>query len=394
MTNETYNRDDRARRHPEEELEKRHTKRSPFEVDYARIVFSEAFRILQGKTQVFTAGRSVRYRTRLTHSIEVAQLARGLSRETPGPFRPDEDLVAAICVSHDIGHPPLGHAGERALNVAAQVAGGFDANAQNLRVVDLLECKHPKGGLNLTRATLDGLVKYAGGKARVFGDDAELLDWIKQGHTGMSLEAELADWADTAAYCVADIEDASRLGVLDTSKLYPIGARICDELCAREICDDGFKSLLDIALTIPKCRDFSNDKQASRELKEWTSATLHFCLLNGCEIRLRDEDADSMRYKYEFYIPRRNRTAARFLRRIAEELVYRSDESRLIEGQLEAKMIRVFKSLQAELGERSVGSDVGREVCDTISCMSDEELLDCLDQLPEVRSSGNESCRG
>ncbi len=116
MNTPAYSSADRERRHSERDLDRRHSKRSPFEIDYARIVYSEAFRVLQGKTQVFTAGRSVKYRTRLTHSIEVAQLARGLCRETPGPFSPDEELVAAICVAHDIGHPPLGHTGERILN--------------------------------------------------------------------------------------------------------------------------------------------------------------------------------------------------------------------------------------------------------------------------------------
>jgi dGTPase len=315
----------------------------------------------------------------------VAQLARGLCRETPGPFSPDEDLVVAICVAHDIGHPPLGHTGERILNRLAGGDGGFDANAQNLRVLDSLECKHVEGGLNLTRATLDGLIKVGKGGPRVYSTDVALLNWIKLGHMGVSLEAQISDWADTAAYCIADIEDASRLGILDTSKLRSIAGCISGEVCGENGSKDDQQSLLELAAEIPESQNFSKDEQASRSLKEWTSATLHFRLLRGCEIRVRDESADSIRYKYEFHIPERNRIVAAFLRRISEVLVYRRDEVIVTEIRLEAEMKKLYDSLRASLsGSTSLlNSSVTRAVCDEIAAMSDEELFQSISVLAD-----------
>jgi dGTPase len=293
--------------------------------------------------------------------------------------------VAAICVAHDIGHPPLGHTGERILNRLAGGDGGFDANAQNLRVLDSLECKHVEGGLNLTRATLDGLIKVGKSGPRVYSTDVALLNWIKLGHMAVSLEAQISDWADTAAYCVADIEDASRLGMLDTSKVRSIAGNICNHVCAENVSGGDYQSLLELAAAIPGSRDFAKDEHASRALKEWTSATLHFRLLRGCEIRARDESAESMRYKYEFHIPQRNHIVAAFLRRISEVLVYRSDKAREAEDRLETGVKKLFDSLRASLSgsTSSPNSSVTRAVCDRIAAMSDEELLQSISVLAD-----------
>ncbi len=236
-------------------------------------------------------------------------------------------------------------------------------------MLDSLECKHVEGGLNLTRATLDGLIKVGKHGPRVYSTDAALLDWIKQGHVGISLEAQISDWADTAAYCVADIEDASRLDMLDMSKLHCIAESICNHVCAESGSGDDHQSLLELAAEIPGSRDFAKDEHASRALKEWTSATLHFRLLRGCEIRVRDECADSMRYKYEFHIPQRNRIVAAFLRRISEVLVYRSDEAREAEDRLEVEMKKLFDSLRTSLSESALSSNssVTRAVCDQMA---------------------------
>src|SRR5947207_1767905 len=164
--------------------------RNDFEVDKGRIVHSAAFRRLQGKTQVLGVGERDFYRTRLTHSLEVAQLGRGMCAELKGEFRPDQDLVETICLAHDIGHPPFGHLGEEFLHRVMHKYGGFGANPQNLRVVTFLEVKFNDGGLDLTRATLDGLVKYPNifnpGSDKMtckftYSEDKELLFWIKKG---------------------------------------------------------------------------------------------------------------------------------------------------------------------------------------------------------------------
>ena len=145
----------RGRLHPEPEA----PTRSPWQRDRDRIIHSSAFRKLQYKTQVFVNHEGDFYRTRLTHSIEVAQIARSIARA----LGLDEDLTEALALAHDLGHPPFGHAGEEALNLAMKPFGGFDHNAQCLRVVTLLESRYAGwDGLNLTWETLEGLAKHNG----------------------------------------------------------------------------------------------------------------------------------------------------------------------------------------------------------------------------------------
>src|ERR1700722_14008602 len=145
----------RGRLHPEPEAETR----SPWQRDRDRIIHSSAFRKLQYKTQVFVNHEGDFYRTRLTHSIEVAQIARSVARE----LALDEDLTEALALAHDLGHPPFGHSGEEALSAAMKPFGGFDHNAQSLRVVTLLESRYTAfDGLNLTWETLEGLAKHNG----------------------------------------------------------------------------------------------------------------------------------------------------------------------------------------------------------------------------------------
>ena len=135
------------------------TSRSPYARDRDRILHAMAFRRLNYKTQVFIYHEGDHYRSRLTHSLEVAQIARAIART----LRVDEDLTEALALAHDLGHPPFGHAGERALDAAMSGAGGFDHNAQSLRVVTALEKKYAGfDGLNLSWETLEGLVKHNG----------------------------------------------------------------------------------------------------------------------------------------------------------------------------------------------------------------------------------------
>lgn len=206
--------------------------RDPFEVDRARIVHASAFRRLQGKTQIFGVGEGDFFRTRLTHSMEVAQIGKGLAlflnrrpelRDAPL----STELVEAACLAHDLGHPPFGHNGEHALQELMHAHGGFEGNAQNLRILTRLEIKRGGHGLNLTRATLEAVLKYLqpysarkaargdgpGTAAAVekcfYDDDAETVAWIRNGaaHAHRSLEAEIMEWADDIAYSVHDLED-------------------------------------------------------------------------------------------------------------------------------------------------------------------------------------------
>src|SRR3954454_489678 len=195
--------------------------RSSFRRDCDRVIHSTAFRRLKHKTQVFVFHEGDHYRTRLTHSLEVAQIARALARQ----FGLDEDLTETLALAHDLGHPPFGHAGERALNRCMADHGGFDHNAQTLRIVTSFEQRYPDfDGLNLTWESLEGIVKHNGplqapipwGIAEFnAGFDLELSSYA-------SLEAQVAALADDIAYDAHDIDDGLRAGLFTVDDLAEI----------------------------------------------------------------------------------------------------------------------------------------------------------------------------
>ena len=199
--------------------------RTPFQRDRDRIVHATAFRRLTHKTQVFLFHEGDHYRTRLTHTIEVAQIARAIARL----LKLDEDLTEALALAHDLGHPPFGHAGERALDRAMAAYGGFDHNAQSLKVVTRLERKYAAfDGLNLSFETLEGLVKHNGpltgpmanearpGEHRILRAEIERAGLTKalRPDAFASAEAQAAAVADDIAYVNHDIDDALRAGLL------------------------------------------------------------------------------------------------------------------------------------------------------------------------------------
>lgn len=207
----------RGRRHPEPPAEGR----SAFQRDRDRIVHSAAFRRLEYKTQVFVNHEGDLFRTRLTHSLEVAQIGRAIARR----LRLNEDLVEAVALAHDLGHTPFGHAGQDALNDCMKPHGGFEHNLQSLRVVDELEERYGAfDGLNLSFETREGILKHCSlENARRLGELGER--FINRRQPG--LEAQIANVADEIAYSNHDIDDGLRSGLLELSQLesIPIFAR-------------------------------------------------------------------------------------------------------------------------------------------------------------------------
>lgn len=207
----------RGRLHAEVEC----TTRSPFQRDRDRVLHSTPFRRLTHKTQVFIYHEGDHYRTRLTHSLEVAQIARTVARQ----LRLDEDLAEVLALAHDLGHSPFGHAGERALDAAMRAHGGFDHNAQSLRVVTRLERKYLQfDGLNLTWETLEGLAKHNGPLTAKDHAVAKVVQRLGArddlGPTDQaSAEAQVASLADDIAYVTHDIDDALRAGLLQLGAL-------------------------------------------------------------------------------------------------------------------------------------------------------------------------------
>ena len=213
--------------------------RSGFRRDCDRIIHATAFRRLKHKTQVFVFDEGDHYRTRLTHTLEVAQVARALARR----LRLDEDLAEALALAHDLGHPPFGHAGERALDTCLSAFGGFDHNAQTLRVVTALERRYPEfDGLNLTWETLEGLVKHNGPLTdragvplehyRRHGVPASILDYCVSQDLQLwsfaSAEAQVAAVADDIAYDAHDIDDGLRAKLFELEEIsaVPLPGRV------------------------------------------------------------------------------------------------------------------------------------------------------------------------
>jgi dGTPase len=220
--------------------------RSPFRRDCDRVIHSTAFRRLKHKTQVFVFHEGDHYRTRLTHSLEVAQIARALARQ----LGLDEDLTETLALAHDLGHPPFGHAGERALDACLQAHGGFDHNAQTLRVVTSLEHRYPEfDGLNLTWEALEGIVKHNGplterngaaiGRYRDHGVPSGISEYVRAYDLELwsfaSLEAQVAAIADDIAYDAHDIDDGLRAGLftVDDLKAMPLTAQMIADIAKR-----------------------------------------------------------------------------------------------------------------------------------------------------------------
>jgi dGTPase len=337
------------------------TGRSPFERDRARVLHSAAFRRLAGKTQVVGAGVEDFPRTRLTHSLECAQIGRELA----GALGADPDLVDAACLAHDLGHPPFGHNGELALDQAASACGGFEGNAQSLRVLTRLEAKTVDeagrpAGLNLTRAVVDAATKYpwlrasapASGKYGAYADDAAAFDWVRAGagERLRCLEAQLMDWADDVAYSVHDFEDGVQAGLIHPERLADADTRdgVAD-LAARVYSPEpayALREVFDALLAEPWwVRSFDHGLADHVALKRTTSElTGRFCAAAVRATRRVHGQSSLVRYAADLVVPDVTRAECALLKAVTHRFVMQrtgAEELQEAERWLITQLVRV-----------------------------------------------------
>ncbi|PZF89107.1 deoxyguanosinetriphosphate triphosphohydrolase [Micromonospora deserti] len=316
--------------------------RSPYERDRARVLHSAAFRRLAAKTQVHTAGTDDFLRTRLTHSLEVAQIAR----EMGARLGCDPDVVDTAGLAHDLGHPPFGHNGEDALDTLAASCGGFEGNAQTLRVLTRLEAKvlaadGTSAGLNLTRASLDAVSKYPWPRRpgqRKFGayaDDLAVFTWLRAGAPAEGrrcLEAQVMDWADDVAYSVHDVEDGIHGGYVTLRPLLTDPderAALCADVAAAysgESPADLGEVLLDLLAdpVLTPLAEYDGSHRAQAALKATTSVlTGRFVSTVVAATQERFGPGPHRRYAADLVVPRRIRARCALLKGIALRYVMR-----------------------------------------------------------------------
>jgi dGTPase len=313
--------------------------RGPFVRDRARVLHSAALRRLAAKTQVVAVGSGDFPRTRLTHSLECAQIGR----EVGAALGCDADLVDAACLAHDLGHPPFGHNGEAALAELAARCGGFEGNAQSLRLITRLEAKVPGAGLNLTRATLDATLKYpwlgpgeaasSAGKYGAYGDDAAAFAWIRAGAPTERpcLEAQVMDWADDVAYSVHDLEDGLQAGLVTLAALRDPAERtsVC-QLTMESYCPPGLTTPAELdevftRLLALECwpADFDGSLHALAAVKHLTSELIgRFC--SAVQRATRPSGQPPLRrYSADLAVPRQQRLECALLKGVTASYVMR-----------------------------------------------------------------------
>jgi dGTPase len=322
--------------------------RSAFERDRARVLHSSALRRLAAKTQVVEVDAGDFPRTRLTHSLECAQIGRELGKALGA----DPDLVEAACLAHDIGHPPFGHNGETALDDVARACGGFEGNAQSLRLLTCLEAKvmtaaGRSAGLNLTRAALDAALKYPwlppsgaappsaahGAKYGAYADDGDAFCWIRDGAPALRpcLEAQIMDWADDVAYSVHDLEDGLHAGHVTLRQLRDESERLTlAKLTAATYADPEEPAtiaelgevLADLLATGYWPNSFDGDPRSLATLKNLTSELIgRFCRAAQDATRVAHGGGPLTRYAADLVVPRQQRLECALLKGVTAHYV-------------------------------------------------------------------------
>ncbi|MDH6125277.1 deoxyguanosinetriphosphate triphosphohydrolase [Kitasatospora sp. GP82] len=353
--------------------------RTAFQRDRARVLHSAALRRLAGTTQVVAPMRSDFPRTRLTHSLECAQVGRELGAS----LGCDPDLVETGCLAHDLGHPPFGHTGEEALDQAAVACGGFEGNAQSLRILTRLEPKRfaPSDeeparlapwpgrsvGLNLSRAALDAATKYpwtrgghptdpASTKYGVYADDLPVFRWLRTGAPAdrKCFEATVMDWSDDVAYSTHDVEDGLQAGHIDPAALHSGEERTeLFKIAERYAADAGAEELGEALDRLQAQewwpRGYDGSARARAGLKDLTSQLIgRFCLAAEQATRARYGPGPLTRYAAELVVPRGVRLECAVLKAVAVRYVMQRDE----QAQLRTRQRIVI----AELADSLIGA--------------------------------------
>ncbi len=337
--------------------------RTPFQIDRDRVLHTPAFRRLQNKTQVFWSGEYDFYRTRLTHSLEVAQIGKSISywlkSQRDGPlsedFYIDPDLLEAICLSHDLGHPPFGHAGERTLNHLMREQGGFEGNAQTLRLLTERIFSVKRSGMDPTRAFLDGVLKYKslwtelGNQPEhhfIYDCQQSFLDWamgridfpleLTAGSVRdkfKSIECQIMDWADDTAYSLNDLSDSVRAGFLNIEKVENWAEKNGHPT-------DDETPLGDLIRAIRRKRV---DPFVGKRIGKYIQST-------HLETDLNFLSSCTNRYRYRLVIDSAAKSESSLFKRLAFEVVFLSPQLK----QLEHKGSRMLRQLWDVLAERYI----------------------------------------
>jgi len=335
--------------------------RTEFARDRARIIHSFALRRLAAKTQVAVPWATDFPRTRLSHSLECAQVGRELG----AALGADPDLMEGACLAHDIGHPPFGHNGEEVLNQLAHSCGGFEGNAQSLRLLIRLEAKTvltdgKSVGLNLTRASLDAATKYPWSRvvnAKKFGvyeDDLEIFNWYRSGvESGKtSIEAQIMDWSDDVAYSVHDMEDSLVSGQIKLDQLsndLPKLFKVAKDMYLEDITEAEMATAL-TALQKISCwpRYYDGTHRSLARLKDLASQLIGR-FAQAAEVATQEKYGDSnlTRYSANLVVPRAQRVEVALLKSMAGHYVINADTSQIRYGEQQKLLTELVEAILA-----------------------------------------------
>lgn len=335
--------------------------RTEFARDRARIIHSFALRRLAAKTQVAVPWATDFPRTRLSHSLECAQVGRELG----AALGADPDLMEGACLAHDIGHPPFGHNGEELLNQLANSCGGFEGNAQSLRLLIRLEAKTvltdgKSVGLNLTRASLDAATKYPWGRVKdakkfgVYEDDLEIFNWYRSGvESGKtSIEAQIMDWSDDVAYSVHDLEDSLVSGQIKLDQLsndLPKLFKVAQDMYLPDITEAEMATAL-TALQKISCwpRYYDGTHRSLARLKDLASQLIgRFAQAAESATQEKYGDSDLTRYSANLVVPRAQRVEVALLKSMAGHYVINADTSQIRYGEQQKLLTQLVEAILA-----------------------------------------------